>query len=148
MNLYKILKYVAALIGVIGVALMIWLLSVGPDDFKGSADLQESILNPYVFIAYLILGLAIVSVIVFTVMKLIDGGGVKQTLMSLGAFVVVFLISFLAASSKEISYPNGSHISASGAKWMNTGINMLYILLILAIVVMVVSSVRNLTYRK
>ncbi len=144
MGLYKILKYLAALIGAIGIALFIWLMAKGPDAVSNSPELQESILNPFLYITYFILGLAIVLILVFMVVRML-GHSIKGTLIGLGGFILIFLVSYFAAGSEAITYSNGTHLSASGVKWMNTGLNMLYILLALAILSMLFSSVKNLT---
>lgn len=147
MALYRILKYLAFAIGAFGIILLIWLFIKGEDEFKASPDLQESILNPFLYLTYFTLGLTVLAVVGFVLRGLVTGENIKGTLISVGAFIVVFLISFFAASGEAITYPNGASISASGAKWMNTGVNLFYILGVVAVIALLVSSMKKLTFR-
>lgn len=146
MGLYKILKYVAYLVGALGVILFVWLLAKGDAALTESADLQDSILNPFLTLTWVVIGIAILSVLIFVVLKFFEGN-IKEIMISLGAFIVVFLIAFVTSSSDPITYPNGAGISGQGAKWMETGLTMFYILGVVAVVALLVSSVKKLTFR-
>lgn len=146
MGLYKILKYVAYLVGALGVILFIWLLAKGDAALTESADLQDSILNPFITLTWIVLVLTVLAVLVFVFLQLFEGN-VKALLISLGAFLVVFLIAFIASDSSPIQYANGSGVSGAGNKWIQTGLTMFYILGILAVAALLVSSLKKLTFR-
>lgn len=147
MALYKILKYLVALLGTLGMALFVWLAVEGDEVVEASGNLQNSILNPFMYLTYITLIVAIVSVLVFVVVRFFTDN-MKETLIALGAFVILFLIAYFIAGSEAITYSNGAHISSEGAKWMNTGFNLLFILVILSVIALVASSLRKLTFRK
>lgn len=147
MALYKILRYLAFAIGAFGIILLIWLFVKGEDEFIASPDLQESILNPFLYLTYFTLALTVIAVLVFVLLGLFTGENIKGTLIGLGAFALLFVISFLIADGEPITYPNGASISGSGAKWMNTGIYLCYILGVVALVTLLVSSMKKLTFR-
>lgn len=146
MTLYKILKYVAFAIGGIGVVLFFWLLLKGDAAIVASPDLQESILNPFLILTWIVFGIAVVSVILFVFAKLFSGN-IKNVLISVGAFVAIFLISYISADSTGYDLPNGTHVSGSLSQWVDTGLYMFYILAVLAIIALLISSMKKLTFR-
>lgn len=146
MGLYKILKYVAYLVGALGVILFFWLFVKGDAALTESAELQDSILNPFITLTWIVLFLTVLAVLVFVVLRFFEAN-VKTLLISIGAFVIVFLIAFVVADSSPIQYPNGTGVSGSGNKWIQTGLTMFYILGVVAVVALLVSSVKKLTFR-
>lgn len=146
MTLYRVLKYVAFILGGIGFALYLWLLTKGDEAIKASPDLQESILNPFLILTWIVIGIAVVSVLIFVIANLVSGD-IKRILISVGSFVVVFLIAFFAADSTAYQLPNGTHVSGQLSKWVDTGLNMFYILAVVAVLALLISSVKKLTFR-
>lgn len=146
MTLYKVLKYLAFVLGGIGIVLFLWLITKGDDAVTSSTELQNSIMNPFLLLTYITLGIALVSVLIFVFKGLFEGN-VKATLLSIGAFVVVFLIAYLAADSKGFDLPNGTHVSGQLSQWVDTGLIMFYILAVVAILALIVSSAKKLTFR-
>ena len=80
MGLHKILKYVALGLGVIGMILLARIIFTGDDAIEASADVQSSVVDPYIFIAYVVLAVILVLVLVY-VLKGIFAGNIKKTLM-------------------------------------------------------------------
>lgn len=148
MGIYKILKYLAYLVGGIGVILFLILIGKGDSEIIADADLQDSLLNPFLYLTYFIFFITIAAILIFVLARFFSGGNLKNLLLSLGIFAVVFLISLVMANGDAVTYENGAHISGSGAKWMNTGLNMTYILGVLAILALVLSSFQKLTFKK
>ncbi len=146
MTLYKILKYLSIAVGALGVILFFWLMSKGGDALTNSAELQDSILNPFLSLTYFIFGLTILAVLVFLVVRLFSGN-IKVTLISVGAFLVVFLISYATASDQTSTLPNGTQVSGSMSQWVETGLNMFYILGVVAVLALCYSSVKKLLIR-
>jgi urease accessory protein UreF len=64
--------------------------------------------------------------------------------MSIGAFGIVFLIAFLFSSGVETPMQDGKVLSASGARWVETGIRTFYFLTVIAVCSMSYGSVRKL----
>src|SRR5690625_5152492 len=112
MTLYRILKYVTFVLGGIGLALFFWLLSKGDDAIKASPDLQESLLNPFLILTWVVFGIAVLSVLIFVFARLFSGN-IKSILISIAAFVAVFLIAFISADSQSYELPNGTYVSRS-----------------------------------
>lgn len=82
MTLHKILKYVSIVIGVIGLILLGRILAEDGDAIEASADLQSSLLNPFMYVAYLVLLIVIALVAIF-VMKGLFKGNIKTRLLLL-----------------------------------------------------------------
>lgn len=146
MTLYKVLKYVAFALGGLGLILFFWLISKGDDAVVSSPELQDSIMNPFLILTYVTIAIAVVSVLVFVLAGLM-GGNIKKTVISLGAFLLVFLIAYFMADSEDYVLPNGTPVSGSVSKWVDTGLVMFYILGVAAVLVLIGSSLKKLTFR-
>lgn len=148
MGIYKGLKYLAYIVGGIGVILFLILIGKGDSEIVQNESVQDGLLNPFLYLTYFIFILTIIAILIFVIGKFFGGGNMKNLLIGLGVFVVIWLVSFVIANGDPITYANGSSISGSGAKWMNTGLNMTYILVALAVVALLLSSVQKLTFKK
>jgi len=94
-------------------------------------------------IAYIVLGLILVLVVIF-VLKGLFSGNAKNTLIGIGAFLLVIAISYFTASGVETPMKDGEVLSANGAKWVGAGINAFYILAVTAIGLMLFSGAKKL----
>ena len=108
MDFQKLLKIIAAVIGVVSIIFLITIISTGDDAIKAGESSKS--VGSYMYVAYFILGVAVVSVIYFTVSNLIsNASGLKNTLISIGAFILLFLVCyFVFASGNEMVLKDGS----------------------------------------
>lgn len=143
MTLHKVLKYLALVIGVIGLIFLGRIVFTGDDAIKDSADLQASLVDPFIYLGYVILGIVLLFVIVFVV-KGLFAGNIKNTLISVAAFVVVLAVAYFASSGEVVTLKDGGTLSASGDRWVGTGLTMFYILAVIAIGSMVASGIKKL----
>lgn len=143
MTLHKILKYLALVIGVVGLILWGRVLMAGDDAIENSADLQASVVTPFLVVAYIIFALIVLVVLVF-VIKGLFSGNIKKTLLSVGAFLLIVVISYLVTSGTEMTMTDGEVYSASTTHWVGAGLVTFYILAATAILLMVVSGVKKL----
>ena len=144
MTLHKILKYVSIVIGVIGLILLGRILAEDGDAIEASADLQSSLLNPFMYVAYLVLAIVIVLVAIFVIKGLFKGN-IKTTLIAIGSFLAVIIIAYLVTDGSDMTLKDGSTLSASAAHWISAGLVTFYILAGIAILAMVISGVKKLT---
>ncbi|MAW93608.1 MULTISPECIES: hypothetical protein [unclassified Leeuwenhoekiella] len=143
--LHKILKIVALILSVLGAIWLVRILLAGDTAITDSADLQSSLVTPFIYIAYLTIAIAIVFVLVFVLKNLFSSGSsLKSTLIGLGAFLAVVVISYVLASGEEVAMRDGEVLSASASRWVEAGIYMFYILALIAIGAMVFSGVKKL----
>ncbi|MGB7786497.1 MAG: hypothetical protein WBL27_10385 [Salinimicrobium sp.] len=143
MTLHKILKYLALVIGVVGLILWGRVLMAGDDAIESSASVQASVVTPFLIVAYIIFAL-VVLIVAFYVLKGLFSGDVKKTLMSVGAFVLIVVVAYLVTGGSEMVMNDGEVISASAVHWVGAGLVTFYILACIAILLMVVSGVRKL----
>lgn len=143
MTLHKVLKYLALVIGVIGLILLGRIIAAGDDAIKASADLQASMLDPYMWISYIILAVVIAMVLIFVIAGLFRGN-IKNTLIAIGSFVVIVIIAYAASNGTAQELKDGTMLSASGDHWVGAGLITFYILAGIAILAMVFSGIRKL----
>lgn len=143
MTLHKILKYLALVIGVIGLILWGRVLMAGDEAIETSADVQASVVTPFLIVAYIIFAL-VVLIVAFYVLKGLFSGDIKKTLLSIGSFILIIVIAYLVTDGSEMVMNDGEVISADTSHWVGTGLVTFYILACVAILLMIVSGVRKL----
>ena len=142
MGLHKILRIVALILSIAGIVSLAMIVSKGDDVVKQTGEG----LDGYLYIAYITLAIVLFFVIVFVIKGLL-AGNIKKTFIVIGAFLAVLIISYLIADGVETEMRDGKILSASGSKWVSTGLNVFYILGVLAIGSMVISSVKKIMTR-
>ena len=143
MGLHKISKIVALVLGVAGI--LLWGMLTIKGDEAVIASGGEG-LDSFLYVAYLTFAILLMTV-VFFVFKGIAGGDVKKTLMSLGAFVLIFVISYVMADGVETFTKDGELVTAQTSRLIGTGLFAFYILSVLAVIAMAFSGVKKLTTR-
>jgi hypothetical protein len=143
MILHKILKYVALVLGLIGIVFLARILIADDGSIVASADAQQSLVTPFLYLAYIILFIIVVMVALF-VIKGLFSGNIKTTLISIGAFVLVIGLAYLLTEGNAVTLKDGGTLSASGSHWISTGLGVFYILGIVAVGAMFISGVKKL----
>ena len=147
MGIYKILKYLALAIGVISAILLARVLMAGDEAITDSPDVQASVVDPFLWISYIVLGIVIALVLIY-VLKGLFRGNIKKTLLSVGAFLLIVVLAYVIADDSIIYDRNDvAQISASGSKWVGAGLITFYILGAFAILAMVFSGVTKIKNR-
>lgn len=143
--LYKGLKIIALVLGVLGAVALANLLFTGDEVVKQTGEGLNLFLN----LAYVTFFLTILLVLIFVFRDLFtSGSSVKSTLLGVGLLLVVLAVSYGIANGDAITLANGAHLSESGSRWVSTGLNAFYFLGIGAIAVMLISEIKNLTISK
>lgn len=143
MGLHKISKIVALVLGVAGI--LLWGMLTIKGDEAVIASGGEG-LDSFLYVAYLTFAILLITV-VFFVLKGIAAGDVKKTLMSVGAFVLIFVISYVMADGVETFTKDGELVTAQTSRFIGTGLYAFYIMSVLAIIAMAFSGVKKLTTR-
>ncbi|MFD1094325.1 hypothetical protein [Salegentibacter chungangensis] len=144
MTLHKILKYLAIVIGVAGLILLGRIIYAGDDAIEASGDMQASLLEPFMWVAYLVLFVVIFLVAIF-VIKGLFRGNIKNTIIAIGSFAAIVLIAYLLTEGTAKTLKDGGTLSASGDHWVGAGLVTFYILAGIAIASMVFSGIKKLT---
>ncbi|HET8886346.1 MAG TPA: hypothetical protein VFM70_08370 [Salinimicrobium sp.] len=145
MNIHKILKYLAIVVGVIGLIFLARVLIAGDQAITDSADVQASVVNPFLYIAYFVFVFVVALVLVFVIKGLFTKN-VKNTLISTGILLLLVAIAYFLADGNAMYDRNNNSqiISESGSKWVGTGLITFYFLGALAIGTMIFSGVKKL----
>jgi len=144
--MHKIFKIIALVLSLAGIVSLIRIISAGDEVMKeAAANGDTSLVEPMAWIAYIIFGLVLAFVVIFIVKNLFTNpSGLKNTLIGLGGFLLVAVISYVISSGVETPMRDGKVLSESGSKLVSTGLNMFYILAVLAIVAMLASGLKKL----
>ena len=124
MNSYKIIKYIALALSLLGVLFVIMIQML---------DMLQGI-DYILIVAYLMMALIVSSVLFYTLKKVIsDKDSLRSALKILGAFLVLFLICyFVLARGEETPLRDGKMLSAVGSKLISAALFMFYSLILIA----------------
>lgn len=145
MNIQKITTYVSALLGLLGLIFLILIISKGDDSIEMDAMQGDyGSVSSIILLAQVILALAVAITLFFSLKNLFsDKANLKKSMITIAAFLSVFLIAFLLSSGEETPTKDGEFISAFEAKLVETGIRTFYFLTLIAIGSMFYSSVKK-----
>ncbi len=135
MNSYKIIKYIAYALSLLGVLFVIMIQTL---------DMLQGI-DYILIVAYLIMALIVSSVLFYSLKKIMsDKDSLRSTLKTLGAFLVLFLICyFVLARGEETPLRDGKMLSAVGSKLISAALFMFYSLILIASASMLWFGIKN-----
>jgi len=145
----KILTLVTGLIGLIGFYYFIRIMMEGDDAIMNDADLQGSILSPFVsFATYLLIATAVIAV-VFSMLNLFKHPQVlKRTLLGVGVLAVILIIAYAGASDGAVTNSVGDVLpdgeAGTVSKWVSTLISFSFYLGAIGLVFFVLDFVKSL----
>ena len=145
MNLQKIIKIVAGIVGIIAIIFLVRIIGTGDDAIEASLDVQASIVSPFMYIAYIVLGAITVLVLLFSLANMFTNAAtLKKTLTNVGAFVLLGLIAYFGfANGVETELRDGEVLSANGSKMVGAGLYLFYFLVIIAGGIMLFTGVKK-----
>ncbi|AUP78963.1 hypothetical protein [Flavivirga eckloniae] len=139
MGLHKVLKIVAFALAIIGAIFALMIIA-------GDDEQQLSMSGNMLYIAYTVLGLILVMVLLF-VIKGLFAGNIKKTLMTVGAFVLIVVISYSMSSGTDLDLTpftdKGLDVTEDTSKYVGAGLYTFYVLAILAIASMLYSGAKK-----
>lgn len=146
--LHKILKIVAAILSLAGIVSLVRIIAAGDDAIKTGE--KAGLVDPMAYIAYIILILVLAFVVVFVIKNLFTNtSGLKNTLIGVGAFAAVLIISYVISVGPDESFLKGLYKSGdtmateSQSKLVGGGLIAFYVLIIVAAVAMIFSGVKK-----
>jgi len=145
----KILTLVAGLIGLIAFYFFIRIVMVGDEIIETDADVQASIVSPFINFAKFVLIATGVIAVVFSMLNLLKQPQVlKRTLLGIVALAVILVIAYSVSSDAAVLDVSGRVLedgeAGSVSKWVSTGINFSAILGVIGLGFFVVDFVRSL----
>ena len=144
--LHKILKIVALVLSVLGIVFLGRIIAEGDEEIKAAALAGDTaIVEPMAIIAYIILGLVLLFVVVFVLKNLFTNtSGLKNTLIGIGAFAAVLIISYVVSGGDPIQYKLQDGFATDGQSTMvGAGLVAFYVLIVIAALAMIFSGVKK-----
>jgi hypothetical protein len=143
MNIQKIIKIVALVIGLIAVFFLVKIMMLGDEAIKAEAA-NQAVLSWFANLAYIVLAIAAITAVVFSLVNLVSHPDkLKKALMSLGVFALVLVLAWFASSGVETEMTDGEMLSANGSQLIEAGIKAFYILILLAAGLMLFFGVKK-----
>ena len=145
MKLENIIKIVCAVVGLLGVIFLFRILATGDDDIKMAASMGDfSLISPLISLSMFILFITVAVTIIFSLINLASNPGkLKKSMIFIGFLIIVIGIAYASSTGVETPMKDGQILSASGSKWVGTGIRVFYILASVAVLSMIAFGARN-----
>lgn len=135
MGLHKILKYLAMGLAVVG-AIFALMITTG----------SENMIDNMLYVAYAVLVIILILVLIF-VLKGLVAGNIKKTLLSLGLFFGIIIVSYLMSSGTDLDLQpfidKGQDITETTSRNVGAGLYAFYALAVFAIGTMAFSGVKK-----
>lgn len=135
MSLHKILKIIVGILSVVGVIFALMIMSG-----------NEGMIDNMMYVTYVVLALILALVLVY-VIKGLFAGDIKKTLLSVGAFLVILVISYAMSSGTDLDLESftskGVDITEATSKYVGAGLYAFYALAIIAIGAMALSGIKK-----
>jgi len=143
MNIQKIVKIVALVIGLIAVFFLVNIMTLGDEAIKADAA-NQGVLSGFATLAYVVLAIAAITAIVSSLVNLISQPEkLKKTVMSLGVFLIVLAVAWFASSGEERLLSDGTTLTSGQSQMIEAGIKAFYILILLAAGLMLFFGVKK-----
>jgi uncharacterized membrane protein len=149
MKIQTIVKIISAVFGLLGVIFLFRIIGAGDEEIKMAASMGDfGAVSPLVSLSIAILIVTVVVTLFFSLINLASSKEkLKKSVIFIGCFLVVLGIAYAASTGVETPLKDGEVLSASGSRWVGTGLRMFYILAALAILSMVLSGAKKLLNR-
>jgi len=136
MNLQKIMNIGIALVSVIG--LVFWVFIVIDEN-------NDAMISNMIWLGKILVYAAAIIALLFSIKNLATNPSkLKMAIISIVAFAVIIGISYGMSSGKEVVSHTGKLMAtASASKWVGTGLRMVYILAVLAVLSIVAGGVKK-----
>ena len=149
MNIQTIVKIISAVFGLLGAIFLFGIIGAGDEEIKMAASMGDfGTVSPLVSLAIAILSITVIVTLLFSLLSLASSPEkLKKSLIFIGCFLVVTGIAYATSTGVETPMKDGEMLSASGSRWVETGLRMFYILATLAVLSMVFSGAKKILKR-
>jgi hypothetical protein len=143
MNIQKITNILSISLGVLALVFLVLIISAGDENIEMSAmNGDYGFVAAIIYLAFAVLVVVILSTLIFSIMNLVsDKTKLKKAGISIGSFLLVVIIAYLFSEGVETPMQDGKVLSASGSRWVETGIRTFYLLTLIAGGVMISNSI-------
>ncbi len=143
----KIVKIILVVIGLVAAGL--WFM-LPETDVPASEAANNGALNAMFWITYILLGIAAVVSLAFSMIHLFSNpASIKKTIFVVVGFLLVVAIAYFAADGTDVSIPEmadrGIETSETIIRRIGAGLNVFFILVVIAVGAMIWGAVRKAT---
>ena len=145
MKLENIIKIICAVLGLLGIVFLFRIIATGDDEIKMAASMGDfGLISPLISLSMFIFFITVAATIIFSLINLAsDTGKLKKAMVFIGFLIIVVGIAYASSSGIETPMKDGEILSASGSRWVGTGIRVFYILASVAVLSMIAFGARN-----
>jgi len=149
MNIQTIVKIISAVLGLLGAIFLFRIIGAGDEEIKMAASMGDfGTVTPLVSLAIAILSITVIVTVLFSLLSLASSPEkLKKSLVFIGCFLLITGIAYAISSGVETPMKDGEMLSASGSRWVETGLRMFYILATLAVLSMLFSGAKKILKR-
>lgn len=146
MNFQLIIKVLSGILGLSGAICLFVIMGSGDEVIKENATQGDfSVVSPLISIAQITFILTVAATLIFSLRALFaNTEKLKKALIFIGIFIFIIGVAYISSNGVETPLKDGNFLSESGSRWVETGIRTFYILSIIAVLSMVLSSVKRL----
>ena len=146
MNFQLIVKVLSGILGLSGAICLFVIMGSGDEVIKENASQGDfSVVSPLILIAQITFILTVAATLIFSLRALFaNTEKLKKALIFIGIFIFFIGVAYISSNGVETPLKDGDFLSESGSRWVETGIRTFYILSIIAVLSMVLSSVKRL----
>ena len=146
MNFQLIVKVLSGILGLSGAICLFVIMGSGDEVIKENATQGDfSVVSPLILIAQITFILTVAATLIFSLRALFaNTEKLKKALIFIGIFIFIIGVAYISSNGVETPLKDGNFLSESGSRWVETGIRTFYILSIIAVLSMVLSSVKRL----
>ena len=114
MNFQNIIKILSGLLGVLGVVFLFRIMGLGDDQIKMDASMGDfSSVTPLISLALIILSIAIVVTLIFSIRNLAsDSNKLKKAMIASGLFLLIIAIGYGLSEGIEPAFTTGTDLFA------------------------------------
>jgi succinate dehydrogenase/fumarate reductase cytochrome b subunit len=144
--MHKFLKIGLIVLGLLSAVL--W-MNLPDSDMPAAQAVGSGAMSAMFAITYILLAIAVAFSLFFTIKKTFSKtGNAKRTFMSIGAIVLIVIISYIAADGTDVTEVGDLEVNESTVKNIGMGLNVFYILTTIAVLLMVIPSIKKLLFKK
>ncbi len=143
MNIQKITNILSISLGVLALLFLVLIISAGDESIEMNAmNGDYGFVSLIIYLAFVVLGIVVLSTLIFSIVNLVsDKTKLKKAAISIGSFLLVIVIAYLFSEGVETPMQDGKVLSASGSRWVETGIRTFYLLILIAGGIMISNSI-------
>ena len=143
MNIQKITNILSISLGVLALIFLVLIISTGDESIEMNAmNGDYGFVSLIIYLAFVVLGIVVLSTLIFSIVNLVsDKTKLKKAGISIGSFLLVIIIAYLFSEGVETPMQDGKVLSASGSRWVETGIRTFYLLILIAGGIMISNSI-------